>query len=333
MGKNDLIKHVYHLLTTQKKINCIYLDIYASPNLKDLTNQLANSIYNLFPEKKGIGKKFWETIKLFRPILSIDPLSGNPELSLDISQPKQFEKTIPHLLQFLDNQRTKTVITIDEFQQILNYPEKNVEAILRTSMQTLKHTSFIFCGSNQSMMHQLFNTVARPFYASCKSINLQAIDSETYKIFIQNTFQTYKFKIADQELTDILDYTHGHTYYTQSMCHEIFMFNQKNIQPTTLQIVKHKILQEREAVFFQYRNLLTTTQWQLLHALAKEDKVFQPYTKSFITRYKLGSSAIVKRSLEALLQKEMIYRNTSVEQPYFAVYDKFLLRWLQHTKL
>ena len=93
------------------------------------------------------------------------------------------------------------------------------------------------------------------------------------------------------------------------------------------------MLQEREAIFFQYRNLLTAKQWQLLRAIAKEDKVFQPYTKSFIGRYNLGSSAIVKRSLEALLQKEMVYKNTSIEQPYYAIYDKFLLRWLQHTKL
>ena len=329
MGKTALILHVFYLLQKQRNRKCIYMDIYATQNLKEFTNLLANNIYTVFPEQKGIGKKFWEAIKLFRPIISIDPLSGNPELSLDITQPKQFEKTIPQLLQFLDQQPIKTVIAIDEFQQILSYPEKNVEAILRTVMQTLKNVTFIFCGSNQAMMLQIFNSAKRPFYASCNTINLQKIDRSIYKKFIRDTFSTYKFKISDEETDEILDYTNIHTYYTQFFCHELFLQNQKNIQPATLQAVKQKIMREKEAVFFQYRNLLTVTQWQLLKAMAKEEKVTQPYNKKFINTHNLGSSAIVKRSLESLLQKEMLYRDTSINEPYYAVYDKFLMHWLQ----
>lgn len=329
LGKTALIQHVFHLLAKQKNRKCIYIDIYASQHLKDLTNMLANNIYAVFPEKKGIGKKFWEAIRLFRPMLSIDPLSGNPELSLDISHPKQFEKTIPQLLQFLDEQPIKTVIAIDEFQQILSYPEKNVEAILRTSMQNLKNVSFIFCGSNQEMMQQIFNSAKRPFYASCSSINLQLIPEAAYAGFIRNVFARYRRKISDDIIDGILTFTKQHTYYTQCLCHELFNMGAKNIMPAHLQAAKLKLVQEREGSFFQYRNLLTATQWQLLKAIAKEETVTKPYTKEFIGRYQLGSAAIVKRSLEALLQKEMIYYNSSIAVPDYAVYDKFLMRWLQ----
>ena len=333
LGKTALIQHVFQLAGKQKNRKCIYMDIYASQHLKDLTNMLANHIYSLFPEKKGIGKKFWETIRLFRPVLSIDPLSGNPELSLDISQPKQFEKTIPQLLQFLDQQPIKTVIAIDEFQQILNYPEKNVEAILRTAMQNLKNVTFIFCGSNQAMMQQIFNSAKRPFYASCSSINLQHINHEVYAKFIKDTFTRYRFNIKSDVTEEILSFTKLHTYYTQCLCHELFNMGIKNILPAQLQAAKQKLVQEREGNFFQYRNLLTATQWQLLKAIAKEETVTRPYTKEFIGRYQLGSAAIVKRSLESLLQKEMIYYNSSIEVPNYAVYDKFLMRWLQQLSL
>jgi hypothetical protein len=309
------------------------MDIYASQHLKDLTNTLANNIYSIFPEKKGIGKKFLEAIKLFRPVLSIDPLSGNPELSLDISQPKQFEKTIPQLLQFLDEQPIKTVIAIDEFQQILNYPEKNVEAILRTAMQSLKNVTFIFCGSNQAMMQQIFNSAKRPFYASCSSINLQRIPEKEYAGFIRETFAGYGFKISEEVTGEILAFTKLHTYYTQCLCHELFNNGAKNILPAHLQAAKLKLIQEREGSFFQYRSLLTATQWQLLKAVAKEETVTRPYAKEFIGRYHLGSAAIVKRSLESLQQKEMIYYNSSIEVPNYAVYDKFLMRWLQQLSL
>ena len=333
LGKTALIQHVFYLMSRQRNKKCIYIDIYASQHLKDLTNMLANNIYAAFPEKKGIGKKFWEAIRLFRPVLSIDPLSGNPELSLDISQPKQFEKTIPQLLKFLDEQPIKTVIAIDEFQQILNYPEKNVEAILRTSMQTLKNVTFIFCGSNQDMMQQIFNSVKRPFYSSCSSINLQQIPRDAYSDFIKNSFARYRRKISKDIVDEILSFTKLHTYYTQCLCHELFNMNAKTILHTQIQAAKLKLVQEREGGFFQYRNLLTATQWQLLKAIAKEESVIKPYTKEFIGRYHLGSAAIVKRSLEALLQKEMIYYNSSLEVPDYAVYDKFLMRWLQQFSL
>jgi len=328
MGKTALIQHVFHSIQKQRNRKCIYIDIYATQDLKGLTNLLANSIYNIFPEKKGIGKKFLEAIKLFRPIISIDPMSGSPELSLDITQPKQFEKTIPQLLQFLDQQPIKTVIAIDEFQQILSYPEKNIEALLRTTMQTLKNVTFIFCGSNQAMMQDIFNSAKRPFYASCSSINLQKIDALVYKQFIQNTFSKYRYKISSADVDEILAHTQQHTYYTQCFCNQLFLQQKKNITSELMLATKKQIIQEREGVFFQYRNLLTVTQWQLLKAIAKEEQLQQPFSKQFINQYKLGSAAIVKRSLEALIQKEMVYKNNSVETAYYAVYDKFLMRWL-----
>lgn len=325
LGKTALIQNVFNHLAKQRNKKCIYLDIYASQNLKDITNLLANSIYNVFPEKKGIGKQFWELIKLLRPVLSINSVTGEPSLSLNLSEPKQYEKAIPQLLNFLDQQTIKTVIAIDEFQQILTYPEKNVEAILRSTMQQLKNVTFIFCGSNQTMMQQIFNSAKRPFYASCNSINLQKIDYDLYKKFIQSTFSKYKYKIENTEIETILNYTNLHTYHTQILCHMLFTNQQKKILASTIQQVTYKILTEREGTYFQYRNLLTATQWQLLKAIAVEEKVVQPYAKQFINKHNLGSSAIVKRSLESLLEKEMIYKDNSIKEPYFAVYDKFLM--------
>ena len=89
-----MIQHVYYHLQ-QKQTTCIYIDIYATQSLKEFTNQLANSIYNAFPPEKSIGKRFIDAIKLLRPVITVDDMSGIPQLSLDITQPKQFEKTIP----------------------------------------------------------------------------------------------------------------------------------------------------------------------------------------------------------------------------------------------
>lgn len=329
IGKTALIKHVFYLLQ-KKKHTTIYIDIYSTQSLKDLTNLLANNIYKAFPENKGIGKRFWDAIKLLRPIISVDETTGNPQLSLDITQAKQIESTIPQLLNFLDNQNKTTIIAIDEFQQILNYPEKNVEAILRTCIQQLKNVSFIFCGSNQNMMHYIFNSAKRPFYASTTSINLKKIDKSLYAEFIKLLFEKHKFKIISEDIELILDLTDCHTYYTQRLCHEIFTKGTKKINNSVIIQTMNEIITDNEAVYFQYRNLITNSQWNLLKAIAIEKKLEQPYAQKFIFKYNLGNSANVKRVIESLIEKEMIYYNISMEKPYFEVSDKFLMYWLQH---
>lgn len=329
LGKTALIHHVFYLLK-KKKQTCIYLDLYSTRNLKDLTNALANVIYGTFPVNKGIGKLFWEAIKLLRPVINIDPVTGNPELSLDITKPRQFEKTLPQLLLFLDSQNKKVVIALDEFQQILDYPEKNVEALLRTCIQQLKNVNFIFCGSNQKMMHEIFNNFKKPFYASTKSINLQRIEPNIYSDFIKCLLKKNKFSITNDALDFILEITDCHTYYTQRLCHELIIFNQKNIQNETVLQALRKIFTENEGNYFQYRNLITTAQWNLLRAIAIEVKLEKPFASQFINKHGLGSSAQVKRSMDALLQKELVFYNTSLENPYYEVNDKFLMHWVQH---
>jgi len=332
VGKTALIHHVFHQLNSEKEHTTIYLDIYATQNLKDFTNQLANSIYKAFPENKGIATRFWESIKLLRPVLSINEITGSPEMSLDISQVSQMERSIPQLLHFLEKQKKPVVIAIDEFQQILEYPEKNVEAILRTAIQQLQKVHFVFLGSNRKMIFEIFNNAKRPFYASAKNLYLHKIKKKEYIDFIQTHFEKNNLNIAKNTIELVLDLTKRHTSYTQHLCHEIFALHKNKTTKRTVYNTLHKILSENEVMYFQYRNLLTTAQWKLLKALAKEEKTQKPYNQKFIKKHNLGASTSVKRTLNALLDKELVYYHAKQEDAYYEIQDKFLMRWLQYKK-
>ncbi len=329
MGKTGLLYHVMEQLQKDKKIACLYLDIFPTQDLSQFTNQLATEIYKQFPTSKGIGKKISELITSLRPTISYDALSGTPEISLNFKQEKQYERTIQQLLEFLDTQNKPIVIAIDEFQQILEYPEKNIEATLRTIIQKLKNIRFVFCGSNQVIMNDLFNNTKRPFYASCQHVSLGSISTEKYIPFIQTHFINHKKQLSEECIHFILEWAKGHTYYVQYLCNQVFAQGGKKIDLEQVQLVCKEVMQRNESIYYQYRNLLTATQWHLLKAIAKDEMVYQPYAKEFINKHKLDSSSIVKRSLDSLLEKEMIYQETNMEGSYYAVYDKFLMRWMQ----
>lgn len=97
---------------------------------------LANSIYQAYQKKKK-DQLFLEKIKLLRPIISMNELTGNFEVTLDITRSQSIEHTVPQLLSYLDEQEVKFVIAFVEFQQILTHPEKK-----RRSDIKIKYTNF-----------------------------------------------------------------------------------------------------------------------------------------------------------------------------------------------
>ena len=329
LGKTALVKHVFNKLKSRKNTVCIYLDIFGTSSLEEFGNALATSIYNAFPPKQSIGKKIITSIQSMRPIISFDELTGIPALSFNHQLEAQKKSTIQQLFQFIDEQGVIVFIAIDEFQQILEYPEKNTDAIIRTQIQQLKNTNFIFCGSHQKMMHELFDNAKRPFFASCSNLHLESIPRDKYQVFIRKMFKKYQRTISQDSLDFICDWTLCHTFYVQYICNQLFATGLVNIELNQVKKTSAEVLKLMENGFYQYRNLLSEFQWKLLKAVSKAGRLFHPNSNDFIKGNNFGTPSSVNRALAALVEKEMVFYNLAVEKPYYETYNKFLMRWMQ----
>ena len=330
LGKSALIYRLFEDLECENYV-CIYTDIYACTNLKDLTETLALSIFNKFPQKRGIGRRFLDFLKNLRPIITYDALNGQPEIHFDFAQPKEYEHTLRSLLQFLDNQETRVVLAIDEFQQVADFPEKNIEAFLRTMIQTLKQTLFIFSGSKKRMMLEMFNTANRPFFSITQIMGLDEIPNDKYKAFIREKFAERNRHIDDEAIDFILSWTLSHTYYTQIICNDVFATGKKKITIETVKQICDEQLSIQQTTNMQYRSLLSPIQWNLMIAIAKEGLLIEPQSKDFLQKYKIGGASSVRKALNALLDKEMVYSIETTGKTAYRVYNVFLLRWLERT--
>jgi len=327
MGKTGLIQHVFSKLP--KGFQGIYVDILETENMNQFLNILATSIINSTPEKSGPGKILWNLIRSLRPVISFDSLTGSPQASFDV-KPKEVEGNISVLLQFLDKQDFTTIIAIDEFQQILNYPEKNTDAWLRTRIQQLKKVVFVFSGSQQHLMTELFSSPKRPFFRSTQIMKLEKLNPEVYCEFIVSMFQKYNKKISSETACEIIEWSNVHTFYVQQLCNRVFSSSDQIITSAKWKEQAYLILKEQEQIFFSYRNILTNHQWQLLKAIAHERKVFQPTSKDFLNKHNLGASATILRSLKSLQGYELVYHDFDAEgNKYFSVYDVFFQRWME----
>ena len=330
MGKTGLIFRFFDHLRENGEIKSIYVDIFSSRNLSEFIKLLAEAILLEFPEKTPVGNQFLEFIKGFRPLIGYDPLSGQPQIQINYQSAQEKEYTLQGLFNFLENQDELIVVAIDEFQQISNYPEKNIEALLRSYIQKLINVKFIFCGSQRNLMINIFSNIKRPFYASTQFLFLEKINREAYFSFIQNKFSESGMQITGEALTMILEWSLMHTFYTQSLCNILYYTSESQITKETVKLACVELLKRNEPVFYQYRQLLTVAQWNFLIAIAKEGEVKQLTAQKFISQYEIGTPANARRISKSLLEKELLLELPSKKETTYRVYDVFLSRWLEN---
>lgn len=329
IGKTGLILRFFDDLKAKKWGECLYVDIYASRGVEDFIRMLAEAILLKFPEKTNIGKRFMYFLKGLRPLIGYDALTGEPQIQIVFHSPQERENTLKGLLDFLDRQDVPIVLAIDEFQQITEYPEKNIESLLRTCIQRLKNIHFIFSGSRRTLMLEMFSNANRPFFASTQYLTVDKIDREIYASFIIRLFEEYGKEIRREAVYEILDWSDTHTFYTQSLCNRVFAMDEYTITIEHVKKACADMLERNEPAFLQYRQLLTPIQWNFLIAVAKEREVRQISAQRFIGKYNIGTPANARRLVKALVDKELLLESVDKGGIVYRVYDVFFSRWLE----
>lgn len=327
-GKTGLIYRVFDEIKQRKiNVNTCYFDIYATEKLEDFIKTFSEAVVASLDRKKG-AKAFLQFLGGLRPMLSYNPLTGNPELTMTFLSDYEKRHTLASIFEFLEKLDKKTIVAIDEFQQVRRYGN-NMEALLRSYIQPLRNVQFVFCGSKKHLMAEMFADARSPFYESTRCLYLEKIDREIYADFIVRMFAKGKKNITKEAVDFILDWTKAHTFYTQSLCNHVFLKSGKNIGLQDVLLSARQILIENEQTFLQWRDLLTPLQWNYLKAVAKEQSVDKPFATGFIQKYSIGTSANSSRMLESLLDKELILATSTEDGVSYSVYNVFLSRWLE----
>jgi len=323
MGKTGLIKHVFEQLK-EEDAKCFYIDILNTRSLVEFIQLLANALIGgLDGTATAIFNTFTKFVKSCRPTLTPDEVTGIPTLSLEIRHGEE-EHTLKEVFDYLNSKDQECYVAIDEFQQITEYPETNVEALLRSYIQFAKNTTFIFAGSRKHIMQQMFTLPNRPFFQSTQTQSLQAIDKENYFKFADGWFKNAKRTLPYECFNRIYETTMGHTWYVQYWLSILWDYSDKNTTMKDVDFALSKILLLENDNFYQYTTLMTKPQLKITTAIAKERTVNQPYARDFIRKYNLPAVSTVRSALEQLIKKEIIME----ERGTYSVYNRFFMLWL-----
>ena len=89
------------------------------------------------------------------------------------------------------------------------------------------------------------------------------------------------------------------------------------------------LLQQGEAVYLQYRQMLTEKQWRFLTAIAKEGMVIQITAGDFLRKHKIGTPSSAQRLADSLCEKGLLNAETTLHRTEYTVNDVFFSHWLE----
>ena len=197
----------------------LWLNMQAVLSKEDLAAKLLKALLNQFKFEKI---KYY--LRNFRVVPSVNMNPMTDELTVSF-QPSSDNGTtviedVMAMLQKVSTPDNKLIVVFDEFQNILEV-DKNMDKLLRAIMQEQSGINYIFLGSQESMMTDIFENVKSPFYHFGMLMRLSKIPYDDFKEYLRERLGSVTDS-AEQMADEILAFTGCHPYYTQELAFAVW---------------------------------------------------------------------------------------------------------------
>ena len=290
----------------------LWLNMQAVLSKEDLAAKLLKALLNQFKFEKI---KYY--LRNFRVVPSVNMNPMTDELTVSF-QPSSDNGTtmIEDVMAMLQNVSTpdnKLVVVFDEFQSILEI-DKNMDKQLRAIMQEQSGINYVFLGSQESMMTDIFESVKSPFYHFGMLMRLSKIPYDDFKEYLRERLNSVTDS-AEQMADEILAFTGCHPYYTQELAFAVWNNLSLGKQKDVMQLSVDDIIATHD---LDYERL-----WLNFNKTDKYVMVAVSQGNNPIQDRKLPTSTMTSAVLR-LTKKGYIYRSDKYE-----VEDPFFQKWIQ----
>jgi len=315
-GKTSLIKKVISKIDRPS----LYLDLQLITNGEDFASQLLKRLYRIYT-----FEKVKELIKNFRvlPSISLNPLNNEVEISFQrVSSTTVLIEDVLNLIERISKKNKKIIVVLDEFQEIKNI-DKNFEKKLRATIQHHQKINYVFLGSQESLMRDIFEKKNSPFYHFGYLLPLEKIPYMEFFTYLVKSFSAITKK--NEEISkEILNITKSHPFYTQQLAFTIFEFLIKDGK--TKNIVEDGVVELVRIHDMDYERLwnrLNRTDMKVLIGMTFTE--VSPLSTDFNRLHFIGSSSTIFSSLKRLMQHGVLIKTDFG----YEIDDPFFKRWIK----
>ncbi|MBR4616252.1 MAG: hypothetical protein IKO55_11655 [Kiritimatiellae bacterium] len=249
---------------------------------------------------------------------------GSIEFSFNLV-PSQAKGTLKDTFDYIASRKSKVAIAIDEFQQIREFPENGVEALLRSYVQFTPNAHFIFAGSKKHMMDAMFVSPKGPFYQSTQLMALDVIDAGEYKRFAARFFHGARRTFDSAAFCHLYNRFDGITWYIQAILNRVWAHGGGLDSARQVDDTVDELVSEAESFYFDLLRSQTSAEQSILKAVGREGTVASISAADFIRRHSLPSTSTIRSAAAKLKERDLLYRTDAG----YVVYDRFFGLWLK----
>jgi hypothetical protein len=296
-GKTSLIKNriLPQFGKLPKKSFPFFCDLMGVSDMQSIANRLSKALAQQMAISTPVGDIFEKTkmiLTSLRPEVSVDPVSGLPQFSLQIQhmKPNTSIEEIFNALQRLAK-TYRVAVVLDEFQDIAEVPE--AQAVFRKIFQELRGVPIILMGSKQHLLSQLFAPPQAPLANFGMDLEIPPIEYDTYYRYMRERFAIHGFKINLPESTYLQNLMWRIPEPINMLCyHLLAQTKSKTITRERIhQGLKH-CLDQRQSRFEFSLNQFSVNENKILVAISRIKLLPEPNAKSFLQMLNLTPRSV-----------------------------------------
>lgn len=327
-GKSSLIRQVFRQIKRKKlKIGAMHVELYGTISEKDFITRTFQCLNQLESNFEKLLQSVNRALKSIRLNLSIDPETGGTTVSPSFEAVNE-KNVLEELMNILSkySQKNRIVIAFDEFQEVANYTEEGFEKRLRSYIQQHQNISYIFSGSQQHLITEMFNSNNRAFYKLAESFPLGKIETKDYIPWIQNLFSRKEVHLPVQLVETIVETFENHPMYIQNFLFHLWeKTDKKRFSPEIIKEIENAIVEKRSLEYTVLWETLSINQKKTLKLILLNEGS-NLYNADALRSVTLKSASLVTKALSSLIKKEIIVKNG-----FYMIQDIVFKKWLQKT--
>ena len=329
IGKSSLIKHFLGRNEIASRYNTLYVDVYGTVNAAEFILELQNSFLSApFARSAKVRKEVETLIRSVHFSLSPDQFGGIGA-SIGPDPGARLSLSLSEMFAFLEKTKKPNIVVFDEFQQIEKYPER-MAAILRSKIQEMTHTRFIFSGSEPHMLESMFNDANKPFYKSSSSMTLDLIPLTTYTEFCRKNFAAYGKEIQPEAVEYCYYIFYGNTFDMQEVMKRVFGRTSlgKCAGKRDIEDAIDSVLDENDGYYREILSrIISVKDRSTLFAIAAEGIASGITSSGFMKKYRLDNASSVQNAIK-ILTDERVRLVSRCGKATYCLQDTFLELWI-----
>lgn len=221
------------------------------------------------------------------------------------------------------------VVFFDEFQSLLDLsdPDQFLGA-LRSEIQAQPEVQYIFAGSHQNRLMEIFYAQRSPFFKSAALMEVGSLDHDGFIAWLEAKFGETGRTVVPELWSAIFELSHSIPGDVQDVCYHLWTDSEKGgeIGAENFGKTLQRVLRERASGYEGMWNMLTDNQQKIAMGLARYRD--GKYTSNeFMKLSGATSTASIKRGLEALESKGLIW----ISSKHWIFSDPFFALWIANS--